>query len=120
MPPRARRFPPLLLALAAGACGGKVPGPDIATFGPDGGRTDPPPTCGAICAHLIGSCVPGASTDPCVADCESGIAGVSTSCTGERDDYLRCMIAARVECRGSDVVVIDCSDERNRLDACHP
>jgi len=111
---------PILVALALGACGGKVPALEDAPIGPDGGRAAPVPTCGAICAHLIGSCVPGASTDKCVTDCEEGRNRFVTTCPLELDAYLRCMGAARVECNAMDVVVVDCSDERNRLDACHP
>src|SRR5258705_413415 len=80
---------------------------------PDGGRVAPVPTCGAICAHLIGSCVPGAGTDKCVTDCEDGRNRFVTTCPVELDVYLRCMGTARVECHGTEVVVVDCSDERN-------
>jgi hypothetical protein len=108
-------------SLCAGACGGKVAGQDGTVIGADGGHIVPPPSCGDICAHIVGSCVPGASTDGCVSDCEAGANRfAATPCEGLLDTYLRCMITTRVECHGTDVVVIDCSDERNALDMCHP
>jgi hypothetical protein len=110
-----------LASLTQTGCGGKVAGYDNVTVGPDGGRVTPVPTCDAICAHIIGSCVPGASTGACVSDCEAGQSRFAmTSCAPLLEAYLRCMGTTRVECNGSDVVVVDCSDERNQLDACHP
>jgi hypothetical protein len=106
-------------ALVALACGGKVPSLDDAIL-PDGGRAGPPPTCGAVCAHIIGSCVPGASTDKCVTDCEDGTMRFATTCPVELDSYLRCMITTSVECHMTDVVVVGCSPERDRLEACRP
>jgi hypothetical protein len=113
-----RRLPSLLVvAFVAGACGGKVAGLDD-PVGPDGGRTGPAPTCDSICARIIGACVPGATTGACIADCEGGTKPFATMCPAELDGYLRCMGTTRVECHGTEVVVIDCGDERNRLDAC--
>jgi hypothetical protein len=110
-----------LVKLSLAGCGGKVAGDDSATLLPDGGRTGPTPTCDAICAHIVGTCAPGASTGPCVADCEDGQARfVMTRCASLLDTYLRCMSTTCVECDGTNIVVLDCSDERNQLDECHP
>jgi hypothetical protein len=108
-----------LVALSLGGCGGRVAGYDTAGTGPDGGRIEPVPTCGAICAHIIGGCAPGAATDACVKDCEAAKARFGASCQGLLDAYLRCIVTTRVECKPMDIVILDCSDERNRLDECH-
>ena len=90
--------------------------PDDA-IGPDGGG-QPAPGCGAICTHLIGSCVPGARTADCVDDCEVTRALFVAKCPALLDTYLRCMGMAHVLCTPGRIEILDCSDERNALDAC--
>ena len=102
--------------LFALGCGGKVPDDAV---GPDGGG-QPAPACGAICAHIIGSCVPGASTADCVSDCEGTRAKSTAKCPALLDTYLRCMGMAHVLCMPGRIEILDCSDERNALDACFP
>jgi hypothetical protein len=110
-----RAFGPIWMTVAVLSCGGKQWGTD--TLDPDGAApAAPAPTCDAICTHLVGSCVPGGSTTACVADCES--ARQSHACPRELDDYLRCASTSAVECSGNRVVIISCSDERQRVDAC--
>jgi hypothetical protein len=36
------------------------------------------------------------------------------------DTYLRCLGTAHVLCSPGHVEIVDCSDERNALDACSP
>jgi hypothetical protein len=91
-------------------------------LGPDAGSVarGPPPTCDTICAHVIGDCVAGASATACTADCEATRVHFSGPCPSELDAYLRCMATAALECRPNDIVIVGCSDERNRLEACTP
>src|SRR5262245_32411059 len=96
-------------------CGGR----ETATDGvdrPDGALPEPP-TCSAICAHVVGSCAPGANTSDCVTDCEASRAA-STRCPIQLDIYLRCMGTVAVECSPGRAVIVGCSSERNALDRC--
>jgi hypothetical protein len=114
-------------ALLIGACGGKLASdgsPAAEGDTPSSGTSAPPPaatepaTCEAICAHVIGSCAAGASTAPCVQDCQKTRA--LATCTRERDAFLACLLTTPVECRGSSVIIEGCSDERRTLEHCTP
>jgi hypothetical protein len=98
---------------------------DAADAAPAASRTgtQPPsttslPTCAEICDRLVSLCVGGATSQPCVRDCEAGLAGTS-ACSDELSAFLRCMETTRVQCMPNDVIVIvDCSDERLALERC--
>ncbi len=77
----------------------------------------PAPGCAEVCAHIVGSCAPGANTDMCRGECETSIAGFA-ACPHELDAYMRCMVQAHVECKPGEVTVDDCSTERSNLEWC--
>jgi hypothetical protein len=105
------------VVLAFAACGGKEHGQGGDDAGVDGGGRGPAPSCGAICAHVVGTCASGADTGPCTMDCEMTRAQF-THCSYQLDAYLRCMVTTDVECNQGDVVIVGCSFERNELEAC--
>ena len=75
----------------------------------------PPPTCNAICRHVVDSCFPDGVIEPCASACEKMVADY-TGCPA-LDPFLRCNAKARIKC--SDMAVIDdCYAERNELARC--
>jgi hypothetical protein len=102
-------------ALFALGCGGKVPNDAVADS--DAGISTPPPSCGTVCGHIVGACVPGASTADCVAGCEK-TRDRFMSCPAPVASYLRCLGSTRVTCTPGHVEILDCTDAFNALAAC--
>jgi hypothetical protein len=117
----------LVTILAIAACGGREggtgeegeTGDDAGTLpsAPGPGGTTPIPTCPAICDHILAACTPGASDGSCVSDCETTTRDFA-ACSRDLDAYLVCMGGTKVECHSNEVVILDCSAERNQLEAC--
>jgi hypothetical protein len=95
-------------------CGGRV----TENTDTSGDRTNaPPPTCSAICRHVVDACFPGGVIETCVRDCETMLTDYM-GCPG-LDPFLRCNVKARVVC--TDMAIIDdCYTERNDLVRCKP
>jgi hypothetical protein len=117
MTQRAHRFLPVILAASAFfGCGGRTPDENNPGDGTNPGA--PPPTCAEICSHIIGSCAPGASTDPCTRDCEQRTATFANC--DKLDPYLRCMPSVKVKCTATEAIIEGCDMERNALNSCTP
>lgn len=115
----------IVSCLALAACGGKVTGDGDRQVDPSSEATPDaqdtprePASCEAICTHVVRSCLAGAGVGSCVPECNE--VRTMTACTPERDAFLACMLTTPVQCRGSEVVIVGCSDERNALERCAP
>jgi hypothetical protein len=97
-------------------CGGKTTD-DTETSGAARGTTstNPPPTCDAICRHIVNSCFPDGLIDECARDCETMLTDYA-GCAA-LDPFLRCNAKARVVCAAK-VIIDDCYLERNDLARC--
>jgi hypothetical protein len=109
----------LLIAAMIVGCGGRESSTDGSLVGSsnDSGGAQQVPGCGAICDHVIGACAPGASSSECVGDCQRTEQEFA-SCSGDLAAYLVCMGGTKVECRTDQIIILDCSAERNRLESC--
>lgn len=113
----------ILLAVAFGlflACGGKVDG-DESPSGLDAADgampKQPPPTCDTICGRFARLCGFASASADCTSDCEASRTQFA-ACQDKLDDLFRCLGASRVTCSGTQIVIIDCSDERSATEKC--
>ena len=112
----------VLSSAMVSACGGRETGTGgEAGAAPNlsGAASKSVPGCGAICGHIVGACEPGASSGPCVSDCELAKKEFEI-CAGDLDAYFICVGGTSVECRANEIVILDCSAERMRLESCRP
>ena len=110
---------PLLLVLFV-ACSGKLASDADETHrdaAPVDSQGAPPPSCATICRRFAELCGFASVAASCVSDCESSQATFS-SCPQERDVLWRCLGTTHVTCEGTQIVIIDCSDERNAVEKC--
>lgn len=105
------------LALGAMACGGKVAGDDPGDDPSRLGLDTPPPSCQAICNHIVSVCGTEGAMSSCVGDCAEQTRRLA-ACEPALDDFLRCMVTVEVKCSPNDVVIVGCSAERIVLESC--